>query len=209
MNRMTVVLLIVCLIVASCGKSPTSPTTEFTLSVAVSPSNGGTVAKSPDKTKYTSGAIVTLTATAASGFQFGQWQGDAIGTTNPTTVTMNGNKSVTAVFNSPDLVVSALTAIITATDYVVTATVTNQGTADAVGAWTLRLITPPGGVIGTMDIPYPNQTLAAGASWTYGMRWIMSLPTGFTYDFTAYADVTNTIAESDESNNTKTIHIVW
>jgi len=109
----------------------------------------------------------------------------------------------------PDLVVSALTATITATDYMVTTTVTNQGTGDAVGAWTLRLITPPGGIIGTMDMPYPSQTLAAGANWTYTHRWIMSLPTGSTYTFTASADITNTITESNESNNTTTINKVW
>jgi hypothetical protein len=109
----------------------------------------------------------------------------------------------------PDLVVSALTATITATDYIVTATVTNQGTGDAVGAWTLRLITPPGGIIGTTDIPYPSQTLAAGANWTNTHRWIMSLPTGATYTFTASADITNTIVESNESNNTNTINKIW
>ncbi|HSA97263.1 MAG TPA: CARDB domain-containing protein [Acidobacteriota bacterium] len=123
----------------------------------------------------------------------------------------NSPQTVAVAFlvTGPDLVVSALTATISATDYIVSATVTNQGTGDAVGAWVLRFVTPPGGIIGTTDIPYPNAALASGASWTYSMRWIMSLPTGFTYTFTATADQTNTIVESNESNNTLSIQRNW
>ena len=85
----------------SCNSSPTSPsppTTKHTLSVQASPSNGGSVAKSPDQTQYAAGTVVTLTATPAAGYTFSQWQGDATGSTNPTTITMNANKTVTAVF---------------------------------------------------------------------------------------------------------------
>jgi uncharacterized repeat protein (TIGR02543 family) len=80
------------------GNSPTPPTTKYALTVQVSPSGWGTVAVSPSQAEYASGTIVTLTATAASGYAFSNWTGDATGTTNPTTVTMNGNKTVTANF---------------------------------------------------------------------------------------------------------------
>ena len=74
--------------------------TQYTLTVAASPSNGGSVTKSPNQTQYASGTSVTLTATPASGYTFTRWEGDVTGTANPTTITMNANKSVTAVFTA-------------------------------------------------------------------------------------------------------------
>lgn len=71
-----------------------------TLTVTASPSNGGTVARSPDQTPpYAPGTVVTLTASPATGFEeFARWEGDATGSDNPTTITMNGDKTVKAVF---------------------------------------------------------------------------------------------------------------
>ncbi len=59
---------------------------------------GGTVTKSPDKSSYTSGDVVTLTAIPNSCYTFSGWSGDASGTSTTTTVTMNANKTVTAAF---------------------------------------------------------------------------------------------------------------
>jgi uncharacterized repeat protein (TIGR02543 family) len=42
--------------------------------------------------------VVTLTATANAGYTFSGWSGAASGTTTPTTLTMDANKSVTANF---------------------------------------------------------------------------------------------------------------
>jgi len=42
---------------------------------------------------------VTVTAVPAAGWQFDGWSGDLSGTANPTTITMNANKSVTANFS--------------------------------------------------------------------------------------------------------------
>lgn len=76
----------------------------FTLTTSVNPPGSGTVSKSPspncpsDNTKYTSGTQVALTATANSSYTFSNWSGDASGSTNPTTVTVNTTKSVTANF---------------------------------------------------------------------------------------------------------------
>lgn len=47
---------------------------------------------------YASGSVAKLTATPATGFGFTSWGGDASGTTNPLSLTMNGNKNVTAIF---------------------------------------------------------------------------------------------------------------
>ena len=75
-----------------------APAAQYTLSVSITPSDGGTVSKTPDQTHYAAGTVVTLAATPAAGYAFSQWQGDATGSTNPTTITMNANKTVTAVF---------------------------------------------------------------------------------------------------------------
>ncbi len=47
---------------------------------------------------YNAGAVVQLTANANSGYHFVSWGGDVSGTVNPTSITMNGNKTVSASF---------------------------------------------------------------------------------------------------------------
>lgn len=61
----------------------------------------GNVVKSPNKTTYTPGETVTLTAQPASGWNFVGWSGDLSGSDNPATVVMNGHKSITATFVRP------------------------------------------------------------------------------------------------------------
>jgi Divergent InlB B-repeat domain/NHL repeat len=51
---------------------------------------------------YSAGAVVQLTANANFGYHFVNWSGDVSGTANPTTITMNGNKSATANFATGD-----------------------------------------------------------------------------------------------------------
>jgi uncharacterized repeat protein (TIGR02543 family) len=63
-------------------------------------SEDGSVTKSPNKDKYTKGESVTLTANPASGFNFKCWKGDAKGTANPVTITMDEDKKVTAEFEA-------------------------------------------------------------------------------------------------------------
>ncbi|RPJ39533.1 MAG: right-handed parallel beta-helix repeat-containing protein, partial [Planctomycetaceae bacterium] len=58
----------------------------------------GTVTKSPNQTSYASGTSVSLQATPNGGYRFTGWSGDLTGTTNPATLVMNSNKSVTANF---------------------------------------------------------------------------------------------------------------
>lgn len=70
----------------------------YTLTVTVSPTGKGTVNKNPNMAQYPAGTVVTLTATAIGGWDFDQWSGTNNNAINPTTVTMNANKSVTAHF---------------------------------------------------------------------------------------------------------------
>ncbi len=58
----------------------------------------GTVAKSPSKTNYRAGEIVTLTAMPAARYHFTGWSGDAQGSANPLTLTMDSTKTLTANF---------------------------------------------------------------------------------------------------------------
>jgi len=75
---------------ATCG----TPVT-YTLNISAS---NGSVTKNPNKTAYNSGEQVALTPVANSGYVFSSWSGDASGSTNPLTVTMNANKNITANF---------------------------------------------------------------------------------------------------------------
>jgi uncharacterized repeat protein (TIGR02543 family) len=74
--------------------------TTYTLTVNVSPTGAGTVSLNPAGGTYPAGTVVTLTAIANSGYTFSSWSGDVTGTSNPTTVTMTANKSVTAIFTT-------------------------------------------------------------------------------------------------------------
>jgi hypothetical protein len=58
----------------------------------------GTVAAAPNQTSYDYGSSVQLTATPATGWHFVDWSGDASGSTNPVTVTVDAAKTVTATF---------------------------------------------------------------------------------------------------------------
>jgi NOL1/NOP2/fmu family ribosome biogenesis protein len=56
----------------------------------------GTVTKNPDKATYHAGDVVELTVAPAAGWAFVNWSGDATGSSNPVSVTINGNTAVTA-----------------------------------------------------------------------------------------------------------------
>lgn len=68
----------------------------YTLSASVVGS--GTV--TPTSGTYDEGTTVTITAKPASGYLFTGWSGNATGTTNPLSVTMDANKTITATFTA-------------------------------------------------------------------------------------------------------------
>jgi hypothetical protein len=70
---------------------------KYTLTVNVV--GNGTVTKNPDQPIYGTGTNVTLTAVNGSQ-TFTEWSGDLTGSTNPSVIVMNGNKTVTATFSS-------------------------------------------------------------------------------------------------------------
>jgi hypothetical protein len=68
----------------------------YALTVSISPADGGSVTLNPVGGSYAAGTLVTLTATAASGYQFDHWEDSS--TTNPRSVVVNADTSVTATF---------------------------------------------------------------------------------------------------------------
>jgi uncharacterized repeat protein (TIGR02543 family) len=70
----------------------------FTYFLTITARSGGTTDPSPGTHTYDTGTQVTITATPNSGYQFSNWSGDASGTTNPITITMDSDKSITANF---------------------------------------------------------------------------------------------------------------
>jgi len=67
----------------------------------------GVVSSNPITALYDSAAIVQLTASPSSGYSFSGWSGDASGSTNPLSVVMNGNKSITATFTQTSFTITA------------------------------------------------------------------------------------------------------
>lgn len=66
------------------------------LKVQSNPPDGGTI--DPGSGTYEAGTQKTITATAAPGYRFERWSGDASGTSNPTRVVMDSDKNITANF---------------------------------------------------------------------------------------------------------------
>ncbi|MBX0334207.1 InlB B-repeat-containing protein, partial [Pontibacter sp. HSC-14F20] len=69
--------------------------------LTITPPTNGTISANPapdQNGKYTSGTVVTLTATAADGFRFVGWTGDAEGSETPLQLTMDASKTVSATF---------------------------------------------------------------------------------------------------------------
>jgi hypothetical protein len=71
-----------------------------TYSLTINTVGSGSVAKSPNQSSYSLGASVQLTATPLAGWVFSSWSGDLTGSTNPGTVIIDADPSVTATFVS-------------------------------------------------------------------------------------------------------------
>jgi len=84
----------------------------YSLSTTAIPEGGGAVSLSPLNSEgclageYTNNTVVTVTASPSEGYRFSNWIGDAAGTETTTTVTMTGNKNITAAFESNCLVLT-------------------------------------------------------------------------------------------------------
>jgi PKD repeat protein len=80
------------------------------LTVSTQPANAGSVAKSPDKSNFSFGESVTLTANAGDGYDFDHWDGKLSGNSNPAVLLMNEDKQVTAVFSAHGTIIADFSA---------------------------------------------------------------------------------------------------
>lgn len=81
------------------GTNGSSDAVSYTLTVGVS--GNGTTSPSAGSHSYKTGSAVTITATPLQGSVFSGWSGAVTGSANPLTITMDGNKSLTARFTTP------------------------------------------------------------------------------------------------------------
>ncbi|MCP4428306.1 MAG: hypothetical protein GY803_27780, partial [Chloroflexi bacterium] len=78
---------------------PTGPPVTLTVNLDPADGSGGNVTVDPPGPEYGPGSTVTLTPVPTdSSWVFIGWEGDLTGTTNPVTLYMNGDKTVTAKF---------------------------------------------------------------------------------------------------------------
>jgi len=76
--------------------------TKYALTTAVEPAEAGSISRDPDLEMYKEGTVVTLKATKNFGYQFREWQdadGQVVSTDAETTVTMDAEKVMKAVFD--------------------------------------------------------------------------------------------------------------
>jgi len=71
---------------------------QLTLTINIDPADSGSVIKDIDKDIYDCEVQVTLTAQPNEGYKFDHWSGALSGSENPTTITMDSDKTVTAHF---------------------------------------------------------------------------------------------------------------
>lgn len=96
--RFVASLFALCLVLTACPNSSAPVVTKYKVSITVV--GTGTVVKTPSATEYEAGSSVILTATPASGFLFSGWSGDSSGSTNPLTLAVNADMSITATFSA-------------------------------------------------------------------------------------------------------------
>lgn len=83
---------------ASASRDLVANFVEKTYELTVNISGQGSVDKQPDKALYIPGEVVNLTAIPETGWRFLNWSGSLTGDTNPASITMNNDKTVSANF---------------------------------------------------------------------------------------------------------------
>jgi uncharacterized repeat protein (TIGR02543 family) len=101
-------------LVMNANKSVTANFTANSYTLSISATHGS-VTRSPNAASYTYGQVVTLQAVPDAGYAFSGWSGNLTGTTNPATLVMDANKSVTANFTAAQyvLTISAVHGVVT------------------------------------------------------------------------------------------------
>lgn len=74
----------------------------YRLAINVTPADSGQITLAPSQPAegYIANKRITVTATASAGYKFSHWEGDLTGSTNPASLVLDRNKTITAVFNA-------------------------------------------------------------------------------------------------------------
>ena len=86
-------ILLLLFILSSCGSESTPV---YSLTTTATPEEAGSV--SPTSGEYDEGETVEITATPNADWVFDGWEGDASGSDNPTSITIDGDKDIAATF---------------------------------------------------------------------------------------------------------------
>jgi surface protein len=100
------------LLLASC--SPTDSTTQFQVVLSSSPADAGDV--TPETGQYDEGTTLEISARANEGWRFIEWTGDHTGTNSTTTITVDADKNISAIYEKKS--------------YALTINTTGSGTVD-------------------------------------------------------------------------------
>jgi len=189
--------------------SPTS----YTLATVASPAAGGTVSGGGT---YASGSVATLIASPAAGYNFAGWSGDASGSSASTTVTMNGNKSVTASFT----VIPPATYTLTTTASPVAGGTVSGGGTYAAGAVATVTATPATGYVfvnwsGNASGTNPTTTVTMNANRTATANFQLAGGGGTTTiriednatAATGLCLIEGSVSSNSGANNTKVINL--
>ena len=82
--------------IIACESNSSSSPQQFTVSLSSSPAEGGSV--SAAEQVYDEGSVATISATPAGEWLFVRWEGDFSGTSNTSTLTIDSDKNITALF---------------------------------------------------------------------------------------------------------------
>jgi hypothetical protein len=103
---------------------------QYTLTVNIV--GQGNVTRVPNQATYTYDTSVQLTAVPQGGWSFSSWSGDLLGSTNPDTIIMNGNRTVTATFTNSPAVATDSAQNVTSGSATLRGVLNNKGTATTV-----------------------------------------------------------------------------
>jgi len=167
------------------NKNVTANFTQNQYTLSVNTIGNGNVAVSPTKTTYVYGEQVTLTATPISGWVFSGWGGALSGATNPTTLTMNGNKTVIGNF------------VQTVPNVQFSSDAFRFNEAAGVAAITVNLSVAFGQIV-TVDYTANNGTASAGSDYTASSGTLIFNPNQTTKTFSVQL-LDDAVDEPDET----------
>ena len=171
--------------------------TFYELTININPESGGSITANPLNAFghfYLVDTVVTLTAKPNAGYAFTGWSGDASGSVNPTTVTMDGDKFVTANYALPG---QAGTLAFKSASYSI---------GEVEGSVRLY-VTRSGGVSGPASVAYTivTGTATAGADYSAATTGTLTWYDGSSAD--KYFDVTILDDSIYEGNETFTVNL--